>query len=95
MTRGLDLLVRGGSVITPDGVQRADVGVVDGRIVAVAATVAGPAVEEIDATGLHLFPGILDAHVHFNEPGRTEWEGLTTGSSARRPAAEPGSATCR
>jgi len=82
MTRGFDLLVRGGSVITPDGVQRADVGVVDGRIVAVAATVAGPAVEEIDATGLHLFPGILDAHVHFNEPGRTEWEGLTTGSSA-------------
>ena len=40
------------------------------------------AVEEIDATGLHVFPGILDAHVHFNEPGRTEWEGLATGSAA-------------
>ena len=82
MSRDLDLLIRGGSVVTPEGVQVLDLGVADGRIVAVGANVAGSAAEEIDATGLHVFPGILDAHVHFNEPGRTEWEGLASGSAA-------------
>jgi hypothetical protein len=38
--------------------------------------------EFIDATGLHVFPGGLDPHVHFNEPGRTHWEGLASGSAA-------------
>jgi allantoinase len=36
----------------------------------------------IDATGCLLLPGAIDAHVHFNEPGRTEWEGFATGSRA-------------
>ncbi|MEA2629627.1 MAG: allantoinase, partial [Chloroflexota bacterium] len=38
--------------------------------------------EEIDATGLHVFPGGIDSHVHFNEPGRTEWEDIAHGSAA-------------
>ena len=38
--------------------------------------------EEIDATGLRVFPGLIDVHLHFNEPGRTEWEGAATGSRA-------------
>ena len=37
---------------------------------------------ELDATGLHVFPAGLDPHVHFNEPGRTHWEGLETGTAA-------------
>ena len=37
---------------------------------------------EIDARGLAIFPGVIDAHVHFNEPGRTDWEGFATGSRA-------------
>ena len=82
MSSQLDLIVRHGSIVTPDGVRRADLGVAAGRIVNVAASIADSAGEEIDATGLHVFPGILDAHVHFNEPGRTEWEGLATGSTA-------------
>ena len=36
----------------------------------------------IDATGLHIFPGLIDPHVHFNEPGRAHWEGIATGSRA-------------
>ena len=40
------------------------------------------AAQEIDARGLHVFPGLIDAHLHFNEPGRTEWEGAATGSRA-------------
>ena len=38
--------------------------------------------EELDARGLHLLPGVIDAHVHFNEPGRTDWEGWDTGTRA-------------
>ncbi|HET7093375.1 MAG TPA: allantoinase [Thermomicrobiales bacterium] len=77
-----DLVIRGGQVVSDDGVRRADVAVSDGEIVAVAPEVAGPARESIDAAGLHLFPGVVDPHVHFNEPGRTEWEGWATGSAA-------------
>src|SRR5215218_9649861 len=38
--------------------------------------------EEIDARGLHVLPGALDAHVHFNETGRADWEGWATGTAA-------------
>jgi allantoinase len=77
-----DLLIRGGEVVTPDGVHRLDVAVEDGSIVELAAGLRGAAREEIDAAGLHVFPGLVDPHVHFNEPGRTEWEGFATGSAA-------------
>ena len=82
MSSGLDLIVRGGSVVTPTGVSRKDVGIQAGRFVRIASTIAESAAVEVDATGLQVFPGILDAHVHFNEPGRAEWEGLATGSAA-------------
>jgi allantoinase len=77
-----DLLIRGGEVVTPDGVRRADVAVEGGTIVELAEGLSGGARETIDASGLHVFPGLIDPHVHFNEPGRTEWEGFETGSSA-------------
>lgn len=77
-----DLLIRGGEVVAPDGVRRADVAVEGGTIVEVAPDLAGPARGAIDAAGLHVFPGVIDAHVHFNEPGRTDWEGFDTGSAA-------------
>jgi allantoinase len=76
----LNLILRGGTVVTADGVSRADVGIADGVIQAVAPDLAGK--EEIDARGLHVFPGVIDAHLHFNEPGRAQWEGFETGSRA-------------
>ncbi|HYC71990.1 MAG TPA: allantoinase AllB [Opitutaceae bacterium] len=76
------LIVRHGSVVTPEGVTTADVAVADGVIAAVGPNLSGAGAEEIDATGLHVFPGILDAHVHFNEPGRADWEGLGSGAAA-------------
>jgi len=82
MNSRLELIVRGGLVVAPEGVQRADLGIAEGRIVKVSGVITDRALEEIDATGLHVFPGILDAHVHFNEPGRTDWEGLASGSAA-------------
>src|SRR5690349_4002326 len=77
-----DLIIRRGSLVLEDGLQVGDLAVADGRIVAIAPEIAGTSAEEIDATGLHLFPGVIDAHVHFDEPGRTEWEGFVSGSRA-------------
>ncbi|HSV15581.1 MAG TPA: allantoinase AllB [Tepidisphaeraceae bacterium] len=77
-----DLLIRNGHLVTPSGVHRADVAVADGKVVEFASQIAGSAREEIDATGLHVFPGLIDIHVHFNDPGRADWEGFDTGSAA-------------
>lgn len=75
------MIVRGGTVVTPRGVERADIAVDRGRI-----TEVGPDLEgfgqTVDASGLHIFAGGIDSHVHFNEPGRTEWEDIAHGSSA-------------
>jgi len=87
-----DLIVRGGALVLKSGVGVADIAVADGRILAIAPDVVGGAAEEIDATGLHVFPGVIDAHVHFNEPGRAEWEGWASGSAAL--AAGGGTACC-
>jgi allantoinase len=76
-----DLVVRGGTIVTPEGVLRRDVAIEDGRITEIADECGGGR-REIDATGLHVFPGAIDVHLHFNEPGRTEWEGAATGSAA-------------
>ena len=69
----LDLLIRGDD---------RDVAVADGRIVAVGPELAGPAREELDARGLLVLPGVVDAHVHLNDPGRADWEGFATGTAA-------------
>lgn len=74
-----DLVIRGGTVISADGPVRADVGVSDGTITAIEPDLPD-AVTEIDASGLLLLPGLIDVHLHFNEPGHTSWEGAASGS---------------
>lgn len=79
----IDLLVRGGAVVTPDAVFEADVAVDGGRIVGVAAGEASPAAREtIDASGLFVLPGTVDSHVHFREPGYDYKENWETGTAA-------------
>lgn len=75
-----DLLFRGGTLVTAEAVASADVAVVEGCVVAIGPELEGEATEIVDATGMHLFAGFIDAHVHFNEPGREHWEGLESGS---------------
>ncbi len=77
-----DVLIRGGEVVTSSGVVWADVAISDGVVAEVAPEIEGGARREIDASGLHVFPGLVDAHVHFSEPGRTHWEGFETGTRA-------------
>ncbi len=82
MKPAIDLLVRGGKVVTPRGVTRADVAVAHGKFVKVAPAIGDDAATVLEAKGKYVFPGIIDAHVHFNEPGRAEWEGLDSGAAA-------------
>lgn len=75
------MIIRGGTVVTPRGVGVADIATSDGWIVAVGKNLDADG-EEIDASGLHVFPGGIDSHVHFNEPGRTQWEDIAHGTAA-------------
>jgi dihydropyrimidinase len=84
--RQLDLVVRGGTVVTAQGRQQADVGVADGRVVQIGGPLAAGA-REIDATGRFVLPGGVDPHVHLNvenlDPGEPGWvDDYTSGSEA-------------
>ncbi len=79
----LDLLIKGGSVVWKDEVAVMDIGIRDGRIVQL-----GRSLEEacaasiVSAEGLTVMPGMVDVHVHLNEPGLGDWEGFESGSAA-------------
>ncbi len=75
------MIIRGGTVVTADGEKQADIAIDGEWIVNVGPKADAPG-EEIDATGLHVLPGGIDSHVHFNEPGRTDWEDIAHGSAA-------------
>ncbi|MFG1184838.1 dihydroorotase [Xanthobacter aminoxidans] len=77
-----DLLLKGGAVATPAGIAVADIGVTGGRIRAIGDLSAASAGEVVDATGLHILPGVIDTQVHFREPGLEQKEDLETGSRA-------------
>ena len=76
------VVVRGGTIVSADGRLKADVAIEDGRIAEIAQEISGGNAQEIDAHRQFIFPGVIDVHLHFNEPGRTEWEGAATGSRA-------------
>jgi len=73
----IDLAIRGAAVVTPAGVVERDLFIHEGKFV----DGDGSASQNIDGKGLTAFPGLIDSHVHFNEPGRPEWEGIATGSA--------------
>ena len=85
-------VVRGRRVVTPDGTRPAAIHIDDGRIIRVAAfddvglrSPAHPAPRTpdlVEANDLLIIPGLVDTHVHVNEPGRTGWEGFETATRA-------------
>ncbi|HAM27904.1 MAG TPA: allantoinase AllB [Microbacteriaceae bacterium] len=85
-----ELVVRAASVLIDGGFRAAEIGVAGGRIAAISSTpLEGAAIVTLDADEV-LIPGLVDSHVHVNEPGRTDWEGF---ASATRAAAAGGVTT--
>lgn len=79
-----DLVIRGRRVVTEQSVGPASVHVHNGRVVAVTAyeeVSTGGDVIEVEESSV-VMPGLVDSHVHVNEPGRTEWEGFETATRA-------------
>jgi dihydroorotase len=75
-----DLVFKGGTIVNQAGEGLADIGVRDGRIAEIGSIGEGMAGETIDASGLHILPGVIDTQVHFREPGLEHKEDLETGS---------------
>ena len=80
MAETYDLVFRNGTVVNQDGVGVRDIGVREGRIVALGAIAPSAAGESVDCTGLTILPGVIDTQVHFREPGAVHKEDLETGS---------------
>ena len=77
-----DLVLRGGTCVLPWGEEATDIGVRAGRIAAMGDLRTADAAETIDCTGLHVLPGLIDAHVHLRDPGDPKVETLETGTRA-------------
>src|SRR5258705_6637481 len=75
---GYDLVLRSRRVVTPGGTRPATVCIKRGRITAV----EDYATPGQDLGDVALLPGLIDPHVHVNEPGRTDWEGFATATRA-------------
>ena len=82
MSASFDCVVKGATVVNHDGIGVRDIGIRSGRIAALGNLSAASAGEVIDATGLHVLPGVIDSQVHFREPGLEHKEDLETGSLA-------------
>lgn len=79
-----DLIIRGRQVVLPDTIEPRALHIHEGRIIAVTAfdhLADGCEVIEVEEPSI-VMPGLVDTHVHVNAPGRTEWEGFQTATSA-------------
>lgn len=82
-TDKLDLIIKNGSVVLKNEVRVLDIGIKAGRIVQLGGALEeGHAAQIADASGLTVMAGMIDVHVHLNEPGLGDWEGFETGSAA-------------
>lgn len=76
------LLIQGGNVVLSGGVAECDVLIKDGKIAAIGKEISASDAKVIDARGLHVFPGLIDMHVHLREPGYEYKEDVASGSAA-------------
>ncbi len=80
MAENFDLLIKGATLVNHAGEGLADIGVKAGKIAAIGSLASSQAGKSIDATGLHVLPGVIDTQVHFREPGLEHKEDLQSGS---------------
>ena len=76
------MIIRNGNLVLKDSVIKADILVKEGKIVKIAENIASGNEMEIDATGKHVFPGLIDMHVHLRDPGYEHKEDIESGSKA-------------
>ena len=77
-----DLIVRGQRVYTAEGPAAASIHIAGGLIESIRAFDDAAGCPVFEAGENHVLPGLVDTHVHINEPGRTEWEGFRTATRA-------------
>lgn len=77
-----DTIIKNGTLVNHNGIGEGDIGIKNGRICAIGDLKTKSADKIIDATGLHILPGIIDSQVHFREPGLDYKEDLETGANA-------------
>src|SRR6476661_7276442 len=77
-----DFALKSKKLVTPTGIRPGTVLIEAGRIRAVLPADAPVHVPVTDLGELALLPGVIDPHVHLNEPGRSDWEGFDTGTRA-------------
>ena len=76
------MIIRNGNVVLKNSVEKKDILVEDGKIVKIADAIPANGGVEIDATGKHIFPGLIDMHVHLREPGFERKEDIESGAKA-------------
>jgi dihydroorotase len=76
------MIIRNGNVVLKNSVEKKDILVENGKIVKIADNIPANGSEEIDASGKHVFPGLIDMHVHLREPGFERKEDIESGSKA-------------
>jgi dihydroorotase len=82
MGESFDLVLRGGTCLTPGGAVAADIGVRGEAIAAIGDLGRAAAAATVDCAGLHVLPGVIDTQVHFREPGLEHKEDMATGTAA-------------
>ncbi|GAB0112819.1 dihydroorotase [Acidisoma sp. C75] len=82
MSAQYDLIIRGGTLVLPAGLVEADVAVRAGRIVTIAPEAGAAAAEIVEARGLHVLPGLIDAHTHLRDPAQAAVESIPSGTRA-------------
>ncbi len=76
------MIIRNGQVVLKNAVEQADILVENGKIVKIAKNIPANGDKEIDAAGKHIFPGLIDMHVHLREPGFERKEDIESGAKA-------------
>lgn len=76
------MIIRNGNVVLKNSVEKKDLLIENGKIVQIADNIPANGSQEIDAAGRHIFPGLIDMHVHLREPGFERKEDIESGAKA-------------
>ena len=76
------MIIKNGKVVLKNTVEEKDILIKDGKIVKIADSISEKGEQVIDATGLHIFPGLIDMHVHLRDPGYEYKEDIESGTKA-------------